>query len=331
MLFRSVDVLRDKVELCLMPEGKQSFKRTLFPLVKGMFRIAFKAQQEQDKNVVIVPVGIDYDEYIKPGKDWVIRFGKPIEVKSYMDVYEENQAKGLNALRDDVYNAISDLIQNIRSKENYELIYELSRMGDANFCRKNGQKTTPCNLLNARREITMKLDAEETNNIDFIAKLHELYHTYQEKLKSLSLTDAVVEKPNNILQIVFKTILFVLGLPLFAYGWIGNVIPAYSPQLIVNKLKTDDFKSSFSYVLWLVLYPVYYLLIFIILWIVFQSALASFSIVSGFMLLGKFAFVYRKYFLGFYNQFCLLKAKFLRKQDVEELIRTRKEIVLHFT
>ncbi len=324
---KSVDVLKDGVELCLMPEGQQSFRRTLLPLVKGMFRIAFKAQQESGKDIVIVPVGIDYEDYIKPGKNWIIRFGEPIEVKSYLPAYEENEAKGLNILRNEVYEGISKLIQNIRSKENYELFYEISKIADNDFCREKGQKTNFINLLEARCTITKKLESKGNNPV-FIEKISKSYNSYSEKLKAFKLDDSIVVNHDNYIQILLKSVLFILGFPFFAYGWIVNAIPSYFPQLIVKKLKiTDDFKSSFNFVLWLISYPVYYLLIFLILWLVFQSAFASFSFVVGFPIMGKFAFEYRKRFFKFYDNVLFIKAKMQNKYIVKTLINERKEII----
>ena len=73
IFIRSADVLHDRKHLCLMPEGNHGDKRRLRPLVKGLFRIAFMAQEEfkAEKGVVIIPVGLDYSHYFKIRHDAV--------------------------------------------------------------------------------------------------------------------------------------------------------------------------------------------------------------------------------------------------------------------
>lgn len=159
---QSIDVLRDGVPLCLMPEGRQSFKRQLSPLVKGMFRIAFQAQEElNQKEVVIVPVGIDYSNYVKPFAKVVVRFGTAVSAKQYQQLYEEQPAKALNKLRDEVSIGISSLTQDIRSEKHYYEFYGISRIEATPYCRDKGWKPTPLNLLRARREISLALDEQE--------------------------------------------------------------------------------------------------------------------------------------------------------------------------
>ena len=88
--------------LCLFPEGNHGDRRRLRPLVKGIFRIAFKAQEaaKEEPMVQIIPVGIDYSHYQKFRQTLFLNFGQPIEVSEYWKQYEQNQALGINALRD---------------------------------------------------------------------------------------------------------------------------------------------------------------------------------------------------------------------------------------
>jgi len=65
---KTVDVLHNKLNpLCLFAEGNHGDKRRLRPLVKGLFRIAFQAQEKYGNNPVvkIVPIGYDYGHYQK--------------------------------------------------------------------------------------------------------------------------------------------------------------------------------------------------------------------------------------------------------------------------
>ena len=81
-----VEIINKNNALGIMPEGNQGEQRKLRPFVKGIFRIAFDAQQKYGlkPKVKIVPVGIDYGDLKKFGKHIIINIGKPIEVSDYM-------------------------------------------------------------------------------------------------------------------------------------------------------------------------------------------------------------------------------------------------------
>lgn len=294
---QAVDVLRDNVRLCLMPEGVQSSKRSLLPLVKGMFRIAFFAQEElPDRDIVIVPTGIDYEDYVTPGENLIIRFGAPISVKDYMPLYETHQAKALNALREDLSERIGALIQNIRSEKHYDAFYGISLIADASVCgcKPNSKKKLLAGL-EARQKISRALDKEEQNNPEAAEKLAQQYTDYSERLEKSRLTDAVFEKSRKIPLTLLKSLLLILAFPFFLAGAITNFIPSFFSRLIPKRLKKNDFKSSFHVVLWLVLYVVYYLIGFIVLCFVCHSILTALAIAFGSMFLGRISLFYQKW------------------------------------
>ncbi|MCL2510954.1 MAG: 1-acyl-sn-glycerol-3-phosphate acyltransferase [Bacteroidales bacterium] len=326
---KAVDVLRDKVTLCLMPEGAQSCKRMLLPLVKGMFRIAFSAQEGlEPEEVVIVPVGIEYEDYVHKGVDVSIRFGKPIFIMDYMPQYREHQPIAMNHLRRDLSEGISALIQNIRSETFYDDFYGISLIAQEAVCTKEKHRKRFFSLLDARQKISATLDAEEQNNPVAIQQLCSNHADYRKKLSAFGLKDFVFGRPQKALWSWTKGLLLLLTLPLFVAGWVANFIPSFFPRLIVNKkLKSDQFRSSFHLVLRLIMYSVYYLLAITVLSVIFKSALiVAIACVSS-LLLSRFVLYYR---LGVRDIFQRIRA-FLKKmknpQAIASLKQQRKDIV----
>ena len=95
-------LLRKKCPVTIYVEGNHGDKRRLRPLVKGIFRIAFQAQESYgDKpGVVIVPSGIDYSDYTNFRSKLFVQYGEPIEVCEYYAEFKENSARGINKLRE---------------------------------------------------------------------------------------------------------------------------------------------------------------------------------------------------------------------------------------
>ena len=324
----AVDVLRDKVTLCLMPEGMQSFKRSLLPLVKGMFRIAFLAQENlKPEDVVIVPAGIEYDDYINSGGDVGIRFGKPISVLNYMPLYHENQAVTLNRIKQDVSDGIDALIQNIRSKTNYDDFYSLSLMAQETVCTKEKHQKRFFSLLESRRRISMALDAEECSNPEVIRHLCFKHADYQKKLLSFRLKDFVLRSSQKIRWTWTKGLLLLLTLPIFVAGWSANFIPSFFSRLIANRLKNDHFKSSFHFVLLLVLYPAYYMLVITVLWIVFKSFLMVATVCMAALLLSRFVLFYCLWLRDIFYRIQFFFTKIIRFKKITLLEQLRKDII----
>lgn len=78
----AVDCLNHGMAFCIFPEGTHRPHRSLLPIKKGVFRIAQKAVAENpERPVVVVPVGIEYDDYYNIMRPVTVSFGEPIEVK----------------------------------------------------------------------------------------------------------------------------------------------------------------------------------------------------------------------------------------------------------
>ena len=151
----AIDVLLDRKQLCVMPEGNQGHEHKLRPLVKGLFRIAYMAEQRLNEtaHVKIVPVGIDYSYFQHAGADLVVSYGKPIEIKDFLQLYEEGPANALNVLRDNLADAMSNLMQDIKSTVRYDMIYRLSCYGTSAYLEyqaENGHEFTAGTLAGLR-------------------------------------------------------------------------------------------------------------------------------------------------------------------------------------
>lgn len=161
---KSKETLVHGVPLCLFAEGRHNDKHQMLPLVKGMFRIAGETQKELgDKPLYIVPTGIDYEDYLQPYHNVVVNFGKPIDVRPFLQTYEENEPVALNQMREALTQGLSAQMHNVRSKEHYEEYYGLSHILNRKRRKAAKRCNTPWNRFMTRKAITEKLDAEEVN------------------------------------------------------------------------------------------------------------------------------------------------------------------------
>lgn len=243
---QAVKILRDKKNLCLMPEGNHGNQRKLRPLVKGLFRIAFMAQQKYGtkEGVKIVPVGIDYGEYVHSGYPVIVNYGKPIEISEYVSVYEENPAVGINKLRQRLADEMRELMVDIRSEKHYDAFYQTLLVTDETVCDYLEKPVTEINKFDARRLVAQKLVEEEKEGTDVVGKVENLTASIR-ALTSKPEYNAYLVKKDHYAPL--KWLLFLLLFPLFLFGGIHNFIPFMTGFLPSIRVKDKQFVSSIRF------------------------------------------------------------------------------------
>ena len=248
----SVDLLKRKHNMCIMPEGNHGHQRKLRTIVKGIFRIAFKAQEESGAEpfVKIVPVGIDIGDYVKQNTTLYINYGKPIEISEFWEQYQENTARGINAVKTRLGDELSPLMIDIQDEKHYEGIYIIKGVYNETMRTTlgiGGWKLSQ--RFQADKEIISRLEAltekgteEEKSGLDALSELAEQYKSAVEKLK---VRDWVVrDRGYSFIRTVWRFIWLMLSFPLFLYGFVNNAIPYLVPVRLAKRIKDRQFRSS---------------------------------------------------------------------------------------
>ena len=255
--------------ICIFPEGNHGEKRRLRQLVKGIFRIAFAAQEDfkEQKGVKIIPVGVDYSHYQKFRGTLFINYGEPIEVSEYWKDYEENNPVGINKLRDRLSEELKKQMIHIESEEYYDLYMGLRSIYTNKVCEKlNLKKRKLKDKFVADKTLIDALDKELEENPEQIAKLQEEYNTYTKLRDSLNLRDWVFNKKKySVIANIFLLLLNFLLTPVALLGFINNwpnfLIP---PRISAKMIKDPQFRSTFNWGLGMVIQLLYYLILIIL-------------------------------------------------------------------
>lgn len=111
--------LRDGRSLLIFSEAEHALTYHLRPLTKGSSRFALETQDAIDRDVQVVPVGINYYHHRRPGFKVSIVVGKPLPASKYMERYREHEARGINRLRDDLTDAMKACLLVPEKTEDY--------------------------------------------------------------------------------------------------------------------------------------------------------------------------------------------------------------------
>lgn len=328
-----IEVLVHKNALGIMPEGNQELERKIRPLVKGIFRIAFAAQQKlaDSSSLKIVPIGIEYDDFIKFGQNIIINIGKPIDVKEYMELYDQNNATGINKMKSRLKYELENLTVNLDTNDFYSCFETTVYTACETMLHKMNWEDNIVNRFAARREIGKILVETEKKSIEKIKKLQDITEKLKTNLDDLKLNSRNFQKkPLKLHLQILKGLFLLITLPIFIIGLLLNFLPFFSPKLIrkVMNVKYIGFYSSVHYGASIITFPLFYILQSIVFFSIFNfNWLAGLLFIPFQYFSGKFAYWcwYRKF-----GELMLdIRLKRIKKQQPEkynELMKLTEEI-----
>lgn len=330
---KCVEVLDHNTPLGIMPEGNQGGFRRLRPLVKGIFRIAFTAQQKYgtQQGVKIVPVGIDLGDFEKYGKHLIVNIGKPIEVAEYMTDYYENQAAATNRLRERLSDELIQLTLNLDTQEHYDCFETATEVANTAMVEDTKKQNNTLQRFFARQKIANHLVGLEKHKPEVICKLDEICKEYKENLKRLNLRSWVFEhKGFKATQLTVSFLLLLITFPVFLIGFILNILPFMTPDITrrLLKIKAPGGLSSLRYGFGMVSFPLFYLMQGIL---IYKKIRCDFW---NLIFIIPMQYIFGKLSFYWYKSYKKLMAKWryrkLEKQNSPELMKTiqlHKEII----
>jgi 1-acyl-sn-glycerol-3-phosphate acyltransferase len=316
---KTIDVLKNKNGLVILPEGDHAGFRRLRQLKKGICRVAFQSDEATGFNlkIKIIPVGLEFSNYSRFRQVLTVAYGKPIEVSKFFDLYKVSPERALNELRSRLSDEMKGIMVHIESEEDYEAIDELRSMINGRF---SDDIRFP-KLLRDRILIN-KVNLLKSSEPSLYKKICSLSIMVKEKAKKLNTDYRLLEKKKHpIGWLIAGMVGIILTFPLFIYGNIFNLTFLEIPNLQIRKIKDPQFHSSIRYGISLALAFVFLPAYLILSLFIFSSWWLGLLIFLTLPLSGLFAWNY-------YLQFCRISGGFrirsLIKQKNEEFNILRK-------
>ena len=257
------DILKNKGNVIIFPEGNHNYKKSLRPLKKGVSRIALGAAEKYnyDIDVKIVVLGLDYENHFKMNGSLYLNAGKPIDVSEYYENHKKNPSETINNLSERIYKTLDSLIINIRDDENYdELYYLLHRVPLKTNSKKVSLK------FQLRKERLDKMENLKKTNTSLYEEVISFMSELKITMKKFKLRPYLLhQKPNSLLSLFIYSLLLTLLSPFHIIGLTTNYLPYKTPVWFVNsKVKDKHFHSSLKMALGSLFFYLYWFIITII-------------------------------------------------------------------
>ena len=326
-------ILENKDSVCLFPEAAHSGRRQMLPHKKAIPRIALEAEEKNNfaLNLQIVPVGIYYSHYWKFDRNLIVQYGNPIDVDNYRDEYAMNPQKTMLLLRDEIHDRLAPLTMQINSQPYYFDYENIRQIAGKTYSMKHRlSENSVLQLFHSETQLIKKVEAIESTEPEVFDHLIIKEREYFSQLYKINTTDEFIRiaSTSGWPLLIIQVIGLILTLPIFVAGFVFNAIPFFVPRnLLRKKIKDPAFTSTFFFASGLLIFPIIYMMeAFIVLaftksWII---ALFTFIIMP---FAGKLAFKLMEFFHRILPEFRYLTAKKSFRNDINELIKQRAELI----
>ena len=111
---KGFQILKNNGAFLIFPEGVSTGDRTLSKIKTGAARIGFGAMVKNnwELNVTMIPVGLSYSNAIKFKSNVIVRYGSPINLKTFQQQYDLDEFDAVNQLTNQIETALSKLTTN---------------------------------------------------------------------------------------------------------------------------------------------------------------------------------------------------------------------------
>ena len=322
---KTVDVLRNKNGLVILPEGEHAGFRRLRQLKKGICRVAFHAEEASDfkLNIKIIPVGIEFSNYQRYRQVLTVVYGKPVEVADYHELYRKSPEIALNELRNRLAREIKMLMVHIESEDDYEAIDELRSLV-------NGQYSDDVKFPKLFRDRILidKLNRLKSVNSELHKKICSLTLKVVQKARELKTDYLLLNKKKHPAGLLVLGVLgLIITFPLFMYGNIFTLTFLGIPNTQIPKIRDLQFHSSIRYGISLVLALVFTPVLLATCLLIFKPWWLAITIFIALPLSGLFAVNYGLYLKRIIGGFRIRKYLKNKNPDYLNLKANHDELI----
>ncbi len=315
--FRKVnELLQRKEKLIVFAEGICVQERRIRPLKKGVARMIFGAFETlKEDNLIVLPVGLNYNQPDKYRSNLYYNIGEPINVKDFIEDFKINPAKAQTDFLQILQPKIKELINQINQKENDEVVYFYEDLFKRQLLLE--QQLDYKNLKDdffVTKQITEKVNSAALNNQAILNEFKLKARDYFNQLKKYCIKDWLINpKLNqrvNFYNFYFYFFIVILFFPIYALAILGN----YGPYLITKKLtkkivKNKEFYSSIAIVIGMVLFLINYLFLFFVIYFFSTNIFLPLFICFIFIMSGWFSLHYHPFKAKTFGMWRILKDK----------------------
>ena len=288
--------LLDGSTVAIYPEAGHQDRHWLGTFSYGYTKMAFEAAEmgNFEKEIFILPSCNHYSEYAGLRNEMLIKYGTPISLKPYYELYKTKPRTAQREVNTLVREQINSLMLNIQDAENYDAI-DAIRQGEYGIIYAKNQNMDPTQLpqkLVADKKLVAALDAAKESNPSMVQSVYESARAVYGELKKKGIDESALTQTPGVGNLLVQIAVVAFLFPLAVFS-LWPALPAwFIPKYFSDKAEDKMFHGTFLIALnALLIFPVCGLLTFFVTWVK-TSLLAGLIYVALFPALCLFEWAY---------------------------------------
>lgn len=263
IMAKAVDVLKDRIPFCIFPEGTHQTKYSSLPLLKGIFRIAFQAQELMpDMPLYIIPTGLRYGNFFRFRSTVRVQIGQPINVGEFIANHKDSTPQEQMVLMKNLLQErIHSSILYIPNDEDYDATYEICNVAhpyEVKEILRDGIKEKMHGLdlqFKANNRSIERIEKIKTKSPETFRKLMDLGNQASRIRESKGICIESVSIRYPIYSRISKLLYFLVTLPYTIPATLLTLPIVFICRFIFTLLKDWAFRNSVRYLMYLLLWP----------------------------------------------------------------------------
>lgn len=319
---KTLDVLKNHNGIGILPEGNHFGQRRLRTLKKGIARIAFQAEDatNNELKIQIIPVGLNYSNYVNLRSKLLIRFGKPIDISKHLELYRQNPALAYNSLIEELEVGMKAEMIQIDDEAFYEEYEMLREIVTPAYLKEKKLPKSHNSQFEADKRMIAAIDKQKISNPSQFQTLMGDVKTYSGLVDEAGITLGSIQTTNlKLWSLLIKIPLLLITLPLFVFGYVNSIIPVAGAFLLSKKIKDPQFVSSIRFVVGMFLFPIAFIVQTFLFWAISGSGLYALCYLVSILLGAVIAYNWRRYFLAAAMDLKFIRIRMAKPELVDKL------------
>ncbi len=238
-------VMENRNGVVILPEGNHATYRKLRQLKKGICRIAFQTAEASgfNKEINIVPVGLEYSHYWRFRQVLTVVYGHPIHVSEYYDSFRENPTRAIIELRDRLSAEMKKVMVHIDEEEDYEAINELRNIVNEKY-----SDSIKYPKLFRDQRLVSKMNDLHTADPAAYSRICSDTLAVRDMATELKVTYRQLRKKKHpFVWMLLSSVFLLLVMPVFLLGALLNILTFRVSYIKSIKSKDPAFISTARY------------------------------------------------------------------------------------
>ena len=320
--------------LVIMPEGISQMDGTLHEIKTGTARIGLGAEVKNafELGVQIVPAGINYSSPTEFFSDVHCRFGRPIDLSEYQDLYEKDEYEAVYEVTNQIRDALNKLTTTVESSESASVLRNLKKIYKMELAVDLGlDEDLTHHDFSMTRGMADAINWYSAEHPKLFDQMDRRMNRYLAKVEGLELRDellSTVQGKKTITRRIIGLAGVITGFPIYIWGVVNNCLAYRTPQIVVKRLGFSiEYLSTIKMLSGFVIFALFYTLQALAIWVMTDSGLLTTLYILSLLPSGRFALFYHDT-MQRYRQHIRIFTLFLkRKTLMYEIIQERMALI----